>query len=131
MNLASERGAARLTTAARVGIFVVLFTLIAFDVSAVVVNIFQLDDLSRSAAQAAAEAWRGAPRAAVVEAAVADEVAPDHTNVEVSRITLDATTVWVTLRRPPAVIMLDKVPAVRERLDISITQRASLDPTGL
>jgi len=39
--------------------------------------------------------------------------------------------VWVTLRRPPAVIMLDKVPAMRDRLDISITQRATLNPSGL
>lgn len=131
MNLASERGTARLTTAARLGIFLVIFTLIAFDVSAVVVNIFQLDGLGRSAAQAAAEAWRGAPRAAAVEVAVANEVSPDDTNVEVSRIALDATTVWVTLRRPPAVIMLDKVPAMRDRLDISITQRATLNPSGL
>lgn len=131
MNVACERGAARLTPTARLGIFLVLFTLIAFDLSAVVVNVFQLDGLSRSAAQAAADAWRGAPRASAVEAAVTDEVAPDDTNVEVSRIALDATTVWVTLRRPPAVIVLDKVPAVRERLDISVTQRAALDPTGL
>jgi hypothetical protein len=131
MNLASERGAARLTTAARLGVVLVLFTVIAFDVSAVVVNVFQLDGLSRSAARAGADAWQGAPRASAVEAAVTDEVSPDDTNVEVSRITLDATTVWVTLRRPPAVIVLDKVPAVRERLDISVTQRAALGPTGL
>jgi hypothetical protein len=131
MNLASERGAARLTTAARLGVVLVLFTVIAFDVSAVVVNVFQLDGLSRSAARAAADAWQGAPRASAVEAAVTDEVAPDDTNVEVSRITLDATAVWVTLRRPPAVIVLDKVPAVRERLDISVTQRAALGPTRL
>lgn len=129
-NLASERGTARLATAARGHHRRAVLTPIAFDVSAVVVNIFQLDDLSRSAAREAAEAWRGSPRAAAVEAAVANEVAPG-TSVEVSRITLDATTVWVTLRRPPSVIMLDKVPAVRERLDISITQRATLDPAGL
>lgn len=131
MKLASERGAARLPTAARLGIVLVVFMLITFDLSAVVVNIFQLDDLSRNAAQAAAEAWRDAPRAAAIEAAVANEVSPEDTNVEVSRIALDTTTVWVTLRRPPAVIMLDKVPAVRDRLDIAITQRATLDPSGL
>ena len=131
MNLASERGAARLPTAARLGIVLVILTLVVFDVSAVVVNVFQLDSLSRSAAQAAAEAWRGAPRAAVVAAAVTNEVPPSDSNVGVARIALDATTVWVTLRRPPAVIMLDKLPAMRDRLDISVTQRATLDPAGL
>lgn len=131
MNLASERGAARLTTAARLGIFMVIVALITFDLSAIVVNIFQLDDLSRDAAQAAAQAWRGAPRAAVVEAAVANEVADNDGGVEVSRIALDTSTVWVTLRRPPAVIVLDKLPTVRDRLNISITQRATLDPQGL
>lgn len=131
MNLASERGAARLPTAARLGIVLVILTLVVFDVSAVVVNVFQLDSLSRSAAQAAAQAWRRAPRAAVVEAAVTHEVSPSDSNVEVARIALDATTVWVTLRRPPPVIMLDKLPAMRGRLDISITQRATLDPAGL
>ncbi len=112
-------GAARLPTAARLGIFLVILTLVVFDVSAVVVNVFQLDSLSRSAAQAAAEA------------AVTNEVSPSDSNVEVARIALDATTVWVTLRRPPAVIMLDKLPAMRDRLDISVTQRATLDPAGL
>lgn len=131
MNLACERGAARLTTAVRMGVFMVIVAVIAFDLSAIVVNIFQLDDLSRDAAQAAAQAWRGAPRAAVVETAVEHEVASSSGTVEVSRIALDTTTVWVTLRRPPAVIVLDKLPAMRDRLDISVTQRATLDPSGL
>lgn len=131
MNLASEGGAARLPTAARLGMFLVLFTVLAFDLSAVVVNIFQLDSMGRSAALAAADAWRVTPRTRVVEATVAEHVTPEASNVEVSRIAMDPTTVWVTLRRPPAVIVLDKVPAVRERLDISVTQHAALDPAGL
>lgn len=129
MNLAADGGVARLTTATRLGIFAVVLAVITFDLSAIVVNIFQLDDLSRDAAQAAARAWRDAPRAAVVEAAVENAVAAE--DVEVSRIALDPTNVWVTLRRPPGVLVLDKVPQVGERLDLAVTQRATLDPTGL
>lgn len=129
MNLADERGIARLTTATRMGLIIVVLGVLTFDLSAIVVNIFQLDDLSRDAAQAAARAWRDAPRAAVVEAAVENHVASD--DVEVARIALDPTNVWVTLRRPPAVLVLDKVPQVGSRLDLAITQRATLDPRGL
>lgn len=129
MDLASERGAARLTSAARLAILVLILAVVSFDLSAIVVNIFQLDDLSRSAAGAAAQAWRSNPRAAAVEDAVTSEIAGD--GVAVEGIVVDETTVWVTLQRRPPVIALDKLPAVRDRLDVSVTQRAVLDPQGL
>jgi hypothetical protein len=58
VDLASERGAARLTSAARLAILLLILAVISFDLSAIVVNIFQLDDLSRSAASAGAQASR-------------------------------------------------------------------------
>lgn len=130
MDLASERGVARLTTAARLAIVMVILAVITFDLSAIVVNVFQLDELSQRAAQSAAVAWRDAPTAAVVETAVANEVA-DVDNVQIDRIALDNKAVWVTLRRPPPVLVLDKLPPVRRRIDMSITQQAELHPSGL
>ncbi len=130
MDLASERGLARPGTATRVAIALVIAAVITFDLSAIVVNIFQLDELANRAAQSAAGAWRDAPTAAVVETAVEDEVAAVD-NVQIERIAVDNATVWVTLRRPPPVLVLDKVPPVRRRIDMSITQEATLDPQGL
>ena len=130
MDLASERGTARLTSAARLAILLLILAVISFDLSAIVVNIFQLDDLSRSAASAGAQAWRSSPRAAVVERAVTSEIAGDD-GVVIEGIVVDDTTVRVTLQRRPPVIALDKLPAVGERLDVSVTQRAVIDPQGL
>lgn len=130
MDLASKRGMARLPTTARVAIVVLTLSVIAFDLSAIVVNIFQLDELGHRAAQSAANAYRRSPTTAVVEAAVESAVADDG-NVDIDRIALDRATVSVTLRRLPRVVVLDKVPAVRRRIDIAITQRADLDPSGL
>lgn len=130
MDLASERGAARLTSAARLAILLLILAIITFDLGAIVVNIFQLDDISRSAANAAAQAWRSSPRAAVVENAVTNEIAGDE-GVVIEGIVIDGTTVWVTLQRRPPVIALDKLPAVGDRLDVSVTQRAVINPQGL
>lgn len=130
MELASERGAVRLTSAARLTILVAVFAVIAFDLSAIVVNIFQLDELSRAAALSAAQAWRDSPSATVVQSAVQREIAADD-GVQVAGIVVDATTVRVTLRRPPPVIALDRLPPVRDRLNVAITQRAMLDPQQL
>ena len=130
MDLASERGQARLTTTARLAIFVLVVSVLAFDLSAIVVNVFQLDDLSRRAAQAGAVAYRRVPTAAMVDVSVHNEMAEEDT-VSIDRITLDQTNVWVTLRRPPPVLVLDKVPAVRDRIDVAVTQRAALAPRGL
>lgn len=130
MVLASERGAARMTSTVRVVIVVLVVSLLTFDLGAIVVNIFQLDELSHQAAQSAAVAYRRAPTSAVVEAAVRDEVA-DHGDVRIERIALDRTSVWVTLRRPPPVVVVDRLPAVRRRIDMAITQEATLHPEGL
>jgi hypothetical protein len=130
MDLASERGMARLTTTTRVAVVVLIMSVIAFDLSAVVVNIFQLDELGHRAAQSAAAAYRRSPRSAAVEAAVHNEVA-DNGDVNIDRIALDRATVSVTLRRPPPVLVLDRLPPVRRRIDLAITQHAALDPEGL
>lgn len=130
MDLASERGLARLTTTARLAIFVLVVSVIAFDLSAIVVNVFQLDELSQRAAQSGAVAYRRVPSAALVTAAVHNEVADDGA-VRIDRVALDQTTVWVTLRRSPSVLVLDKVPAIRRRIDVAITQQATLEPRGL
>ncbi|CAN5920236.1 hypothetical protein BH23ACT10_BH23ACT10_05290 [soil metagenome] len=130
MDLASERGMARLTTTARVAVFVLVVSVIAFDLGAIVVNVYQLDELSQRAAQSGAAAYRRMPTAAMVEAAVHNEVAADGT-VRIDRIALDQTAVWVTLRRPPSVLVLDKVSAIRQRIDVAITQQAALQPRGL
>ena len=130
MDLASERGMARLTTTTRVAIVVLIMSVIAFDLSAVVVNIFQLDELGHRAAQSGAVAYRRSPRAAVVEAAVEHEIA-ENGNVSIDRIELDRVSVSVTLRRPPPVLVLDRFPPVRRRIDLAITQHAVLEPEGL
>lgn len=128
--LASEQGAARLSSAARLAILLTILAVIAFDLSAIVVNIFELDDLSQQAATSAAEAWRSNPRAEAVEAAVHAEIPDDH-DVRIEAIGVDETTVWVTLERRPPVIALDRLPTVGDRLDVSVTQRALLRPQGL
>lgn len=130
MDFASERGAARMTSTIRVVTVVLVVSLLTFDLGAIVVNIFQLDQLSQQAAQSAAVAYRRAPASAVVEAAVKEEVA-HHGDVRIERIALDRTSVWVTLRRPPPVVVVDKLPAVRRRIDMAITQEAVLHPEGL
>lgn len=130
MRLANERGAARINSVTRVAIFLVVFGVVLFDLVAIAVNIFQLDELSSDAARAAATTWRETPDTALIADAVEDELGESE-GVDIVKIAMDANQVWVTLRRPPPVIALDVVPALRDRIKVSVTEQATLDPQGI
>lgn len=129
MRFANERGAARINSATRMAIFLVVFSVVLFDLVAIAVNIFQLDELSSDAALAAAMTWRQTPNTALMADAVEDELG--ESGVDIVKIAMDANQVWVTLRRPPPVIALDVIPALRDRIEVSVTEQATLYPRGL
>lgn len=130
MLLADERGDVVLGGLRGTVVALAVIAVVLFEIGAVVVNVFQLDDLGGRAAVAAATAWRDTRTGPAVLAAVEDVVA-GQAEVAAVEISADAGTVAVSLRRSPAVMVLDLVPPVRDRLHATVTQQAVLEPRGL
>lgn len=130
MLLAHERGDVVLGGLRGTVVALAVIAVVLFEIGAVVVNVFQLDDLGGRAAVAAATAWRDTRTGPAVLAAVEDVVA-GQAEVAAVEISADAGTVAVSLRRSPAVMVLDLVPPVRDRLHATVTQQAVLEPRGL
>ena len=130
MDLANERGGIGGDGLRGAAIALALVTLLLFELGAIVSNVYQLDDLSGRAAAAAADAYRKTHTSARVLGAVEDVVAgtAQISGIEVSRT--DGT-VSVSLQRMPHMLVLDRVPVVRDRLSLTMTREATLDPEGL
>ena len=97
---------------------------------AIVADFYQLDGLSGRAATPAASAWRQTPASRPVLNAV-DGVVSGAAQVERVEISQAEATVAVSLRRAPAVLVLDRIPALRKRLAPTVTRQAALTPEGL
>lgn len=130
MDLADERGGIGGDGLRGAAIALAIVTLLLFELGAIVANFYQLDDLSGRAATAAADAYRQTRAGARVLGAVEEVVAGTAQihRIEVSRA--DGT-VSVSLRRGPHVLVLDRVPVVRDRLPLTMTREAALNPSGL
>lgn len=130
MDLADERGGVSLGGLRGLAITLVVATVLLFELGAIVTNFYQLDDLSGRAATAAAAAWRDRPASGPVLNAV-NGVVNGAAQVESVEISQEDATVAVSLRRPAAVMVLDRIPALRERLSPTVTRQAALNPDGL
>lgn len=130
MDLADERGGVGLGGLRGLAITLVVATVLLFELGAIVTNFYQLDDLSGRAATAAAAAWRDRPASGPVLNAV-NGVVNGAAQVESVEISQEDATVAVSLRRPAAVMVLDRIPALRERLSPTVTRQAALNPDGL
>lgn len=130
MDLADERGGVGLGGLRGLTITLVIAAVLLFELGAIVANFYQLDDLSGRAATAAAAAWRETPAGEPMLAAV-NGVVNGAAQVQRVEISEEDATVAVSLRRIPSVMLLDHVPALRERLSPTVTQQAALDPEGL
>lgn len=130
MDLADERGGVGLGGLRGFVITLVVATVLLFELGAIVTNFYQLDDLSGRAATAAAAAWRDRPASGPVLNAV-NGVVDGAAEVESVEISQEDATVAVSLRRPAAVLVLDRIPALRERLSPTVTRQAALNPEGL
>lgn len=130
MDLADERGGVGLGGLRGLVITLVVATVLLFELGAIVTNFYQLDDLSGRAATAAAAAWRNRPASGPVLNAV-NGVVDGAAEVDSVEISQEDATVAVSLRRPAAVLVLDRIPALRERLSPTVTRQAALNPDGL
>ena len=100
-----------------------LIALVAFEVGAVVVNEVQLDGAAQRAAREGARVLEGPASVGAVEAA-ADHAAAALKGAEVTSVDIDDDRVTVTVARPAPVLVVDRVPALRERLLGTASARA-------
>lgn len=130
MDLADERGGIGGDGLRGAAIALVIATLLLFEVGAIVANVYQLDDLSGRAAAAAADSWRQTHTGGRVMGAV-EQVVGGTAQIRGVEVSQAEGTVSVSLQRGPHVLVLDRVPIVRDRLPLTVTRDAGLNPEGL
>lgn len=130
MDLADERGGVRHDGFRGIAVALAVVTLLLFELGAIVTNVYQLDDLSGRAAVVAAAAWQHSQQGPRVLRAV-EQVVDGTATIRSIDVSTAERTVKVSLQRGPQLLVLDRVPLLREKLALTVTRQAALDPQGL
>lgn len=104
----TERGDVVLSGLLRLTVGLLALGVVLFDGGALLVNRVQLDEAARVAALSGARAWASHHSSAAVEAAVGQRLAT-HPGMALEGVAVTGGRVAVTVARPAAVLLLDRV----------------------
>lgn len=128
MRVHGERGGVIVSGLVRTAAWLALFCVFAFDAGGIVTNRVLLDEAARVAAGHAADAVAGAIRRPRTAARLAQEAAAeslaDQPGVRLVEVRVENGVVTVTAARRARVIVADRLPPLREHVDISVVATA-------
>lgn len=123
VDIGSDRGDVLLNGLLNLVLGLLVVGLIVFEIGAVAVNAVQLDGIVQDAARAAATQMSQTTAASALEQAALSGMAGQR-NVRLDALTATRETVTVTVSRPAPVLLVDRIPPLRDHLVASATSTA-------
>lgn len=108
MGCSDDRGDVIVSGVLKLLVGLLLLGLVLYEGGALVVNQVQLDDAARRAAAAGAAAWAYEHSTAAVDGVVQRRMTR-HTEMALESVAIEGDTVTVTVTRPAAVMLLDRI----------------------